>query len=339
MKIDQKILLLTHVASQLLGRWFPAPSIFSYKLCNLGLLDQSTYRDLIECDMGADDPYFGWLWSYVEQGRLTVAKLLDAVERHVDLVLRDDGNMIFIDSPYYPESLRFIARPPLVLSVLGQVDLLLNRCVGVIGSRRASYESLRASAEVGQKLSELGFSVVSGGAIGCDIASHEGVLQNSSDARAVVVFAGGLSSRFPRCNERTFNELLERGGLFVSERLWFQQVLPHDFIARNRLLSGLSEAVVVMGASIKSGTMVTAREALEQGRDVYVFSPSDVPDVRMDGSVSLSQDGAQVFKSADELLGFLNAGLHDVPILLGSLQEGGFNKFYGGDLPLVGGPW
>jgi DNA processing protein len=306
MRIEEKYLLLTHVASQIIGRWFPAPRVSPEKMYGQSGLSEPTFRDLIEWDLADDDPVFKWLWPYVESGRVTLRALIDAAERHIDHALRDDGHLIFIDSPRYPVNLRAIARPPLVLSALGQLDSLPRRSVGVIGSRRASYESLKASVDVGRALARHGFTVVSGGAIGCDIAAHEGVLSEPGSVGAVVVFAGGLSSRFPRCNERTFNEILERGGVLLSERLWSQRVMPYDFPARNRLISGISESVVVMGASLRSGTMVTAREALEQGRDVYVFDHSLSTDIRMEGSSNLSQDGALLFERADELMGFLS---------------------------------
>jgi DNA processing protein len=313
MRIEEKYLILTHVASQIIGRWFPAPRVGPEKLYGLGHRANPSFLELIERDLADDEPVFGWLWPYVESGRLTVRSLIDATERHIDQVIADDGHLVFIDSPRYPVNLRAIARPPLVLSALGQLDALSRRSVGVIGSRRASYESLRASVDVGRELARQGFAVVSGGAIGCDIAAHEGVLSGPGRAEAVVVFAGGLSSRFPRCNERTFVEILERGGVLLSERLWFQRVMPHDFPARNRIISGISEAIVVMGASLRSGTMVTAREALEQGRDVYVFDHCLSTDVRMEGSSNLSQDGALLFERAEELMGFLRSddGLFD----------------------------
>jgi DNA processing protein len=158
------------------------------------------------------------------------------------------------------------------------------------------------SVAVGRSLAELGRVVVSGGAIGCDIAAHEGVLQNTKNpAGAIIVFAGGLSSRFPRCNERVFRSVLDHGGLFVSERLWYQDVLPRDFPSRNRIVSGMCEATIVMGAAMRSGSMITAQEALEQGRDVFVFEPSDT-DIRFDGSRSLITEGAQAFKEAAEVL-------------------------------------
>jgi DNA processing protein len=144
--------------------------------------------------------------------------------------------------------------------------------------------------------------VVSGGAFGCDIAAHLGVLRGRfNPAPAICVFAGGLARLYPRANDRVFRQLLATGGVLVSERLWYASCRPRDFTARNRIIAGLSGLTVVMQAAQRSGALVTARLALDRGADVAVLHhPQD--DVRARGSQQLLADGAVGFYTVHELL-------------------------------------
>ena len=149
-----------------------------------------------------------WLEGLIRQGKISIDVLSEAAARHCDAVQAAGGHVVAISSDLYPPLLRHIARPPHCLSLLGNPNLLIHRGIAVIGSRRATAGSLRLSMEVGRAIVDRGWVVVSGGAIGCDIAAHEGALQAShSPIGAIIVFAGGLASRFPRCNERVFRSV------------------------------------------------------------------------------------------------------------------------------------
>jgi DNA processing protein len=303
MRFEEKFFVLSHVACQLLGRWFSIPSVGvdCHGYASEGL-DAQSWRSLLEADLSSLRPVIPWLEVLLRQRKISVDALSEAAARHCEAVQSGGGHIVAMSSDLYPRLLRHVARPPHCLSVMGNPHLLTARGVAVIGSRRASADSLKVSMEVGRAIAEKGWVVVSGGAIGCDIAAHEGALQGEqSPVGAVIVFAGGLASRFPRCNERVFRSILDRGGLLVSERLWYQDVLPRDFPTRNRIVSGMCDATIVMGAALRSGSMITAQEALEQGRDVFVFQPSDT-DIRFDGSRSLIAEGAQAFKDAAEVI-------------------------------------
>jgi DNA protecting protein DprA len=327
MILNELLTAMTHVASQLTGIWFPAPiaggeagrmdpvsaAVEQYRdggLCRVG---QQSWIELLEVELSGFKPRLPWLEKLLRARRISLAVLADSAVRHFNGVTSASGTMISIHSPFYPPLLRQVARPPLYLTALGNVGLLRGSCVAVIGSRKASYEALRASVDVGMSLSKSPWTVVSGGAIGCDIAVHEGMLASGQDdVSAIIVFAGGLHARFPRCNDRAFSEVLARGGLLVSERLWFQDVLPRDFPARNRIVSGMCAVTSVMSAASRSGSLITAHEALEQGRDVYVF---DIPgdDARMDGSRQLISDGACPFFTPEEFMDYLSQGYPVVP--------------------------
>jgi DNA processing protein len=192
-----------------------------------------------------------------------------------------------------------------MLSTLGSIDILASPMIAVIGSRQPSYFGLQQSFLIGKELSSLALTVVSGGALGCDIAVHQGVMSSGSNpSQACVVFAGGLSRLYPRRHGSIFDQILERGGLFLSERPWYQGCQKRDFPIRNRIVSGMSEAVIVSQAAIGSGSLITAHEALEQGRDVYVLKHND-GDVRAQGSEQLLEDGAIAFSNVAELVEYL----------------------------------
>ena len=317
---DELLTAITHVGTQLIGRWFPLPKIteasrrepLSQRILDLhskgGLaqLDQESWIELLELDMSSFRPCLLWLEGALRARKIGISILAEAATRHFQSTAAGFGATISIHSHIYPPLLRQISRPPLCLSILGNPKILGNDSIAVIGSRKGSYESLRASIELGMVFAETSpWSIVSGGAIGCDIAVHEGMLASRMDSiSAAIVFAGGLHNQFPKCNARAFHEVVERGGVLISERLWFQDVLPRDFASRNRIVSGMCGATAVMAAAPRSGSLITAHEALEQGRDVYVFDTGD-DDVRLEGSRQLITDGALPFSSPHELLEYL----------------------------------
>jgi DNA processing protein len=269
-------------------------------------LDVAAWSEVILNEASCLKSVLPWLCPLLKRSDVSIEKISEAAFGHFSGVDKARARYVGFHDFDYPPLLRSIARPPLGISILGEVELLSVPSIAVIGSRRTSYEALRASVDVGIVCQRRGLAVVSGGALGCDIAVHEGMLVGNDDAvRAIIVQAGGLASMFPRANNRVFSEILSRGGSIISERLWFQDVRPHDFPSRNRIVSGLCGATVVMAAACRSGSLITATEALEQGRDVYVFchEPSDV---RFEGSVRLIEDGASPFFSAEELINNLS---------------------------------
>ncbi len=325
------IAALAHVCSQLVGKWLPLPTQTEIEPCKSNSraellfrdsgfsgLDVSAWSEVILNEVSCLKSGLPWLSSLLQRRDVSVQQTAEAAFGHFAGLGKAGGRYVGFHDFDYPPLLRYVARPPLGLSVLGDIELLSAQSIAVIGSRRTSYEALRASVDVGLVCQRRGLAVVSGGALGCDIAVHEGMLvANNDPVRAVIVQAGGLISMFPRTNDRVFSEILSRGGSIISERLWFQEVRPHDFPSRNRIVSGLCGATVVMAAALRSGSLITAIEALEQGRDVYVFC-HDASDVRFEGSARLIEDGASPFFSADDLINNLSI---DYGALTHSLQR------------------
>lgn len=291
-----------HVVSQMCNRWFPPPD-FSEIQTDFGMDLPGDEDAISRLSVDDWDNLLDWLRLHdrISAGCLNIAELkFGATQRSVATSIytfvKDSfclgASLVTIDQTLYPSLLRYISDPPLVLSVLGNTANLEGVCESIVGSRQASAFALRESFHLGRYLSQKGIVVVSGGAIGCDIAAHRGVLASGgSDAKAIVVFAGGLSALYPKVNSYWFKNLIDRGATFVSERLITAPCRRWDFAARNRIIAGLSNRLYVMQAASASGAMVTARLALDQGREVIVLvhPPGDV---RALGGTSLINDGA-----------------------------------------------
>jgi DNA processing protein len=198
----------------------------------------------------------------------------------------------------YPPLLREIVNPPQHLNYLGTLPPKDAKMIAIVGTRKATSEGKRIAKKIAKKLSAH-FIVVSGLALGIDAAAHEGALEGGG--KTVAVLANGLSKIYPSSNENLAKKILEKGGCIFSEYEKDMPPLPHQFLERNRIISGLSVATVVIEAPERSGALVTARNAAEQGREVFVIpGPADHPNYR--GSHLLIRKGARLVASAENIL-------------------------------------
>ena len=190
--------------------------------------------------------------------------------------------------PEYPQRLKQVPDPPPALFVNGKLPAPETPSVALVGSRKASVSGLDAARSLGRALGERGVCVVSGLALGVDAAAHEGALE--AGGPTVGVLGCGIDVIYPRSNRRLFERVRE-GGAIVSEYHLGEAPLAWRFPARNRIIAGLCEAVVVVEAAEKSGALITARHALDAGGDVWaVPGPPGLPECR--GSNKLIADGA-----------------------------------------------
>jgi DNA protecting protein DprA len=302
--------ILTHVASQLSSRWLPPPIVPPFDellwrrelasapgLTELTLAD---WRALVVFEAVQGRGALPWLPQWLSKHDPTGDRLTRAAHGLVRDAADGGGRLVTLADDTYPMLLEVIPDPPLALTVIGRVELLKGPCESIVGSRQASALALRESFALGRRLAQAGVVVVSGGALGCDIAAHRGVLAaEREDAPAVLVFAGGLSKLYPQANARWFDELRARGAALVSERLWNAPCRPCDFRARNRIVAGLSRRTTVMQAARASGALITARLALDQGRDVAVLL-HPAGDVRASGGGTLLAEGAAGIIGAED---------------------------------------
>ena len=206
------------------------------------------------------------------------------------------GMLLPMGDPRYPSQLYELADAPPLIWALGDLQHLSQPMVAIVGARNCSSLGMRMARLLARDLSELGYRIVSGLARGVDTAAH----QAAGPARTVAVFAGGVDVIYPKDNAVLAQEI-ERNGLRLAEQPPGTPPLSRHFLARNRIISGLARAVVIVEAAAKSGSLTTARNALDQGRDVLAV-PGNPLDARTAGCNMLIRDGATLVRSAEDIL-------------------------------------
>jgi DNA processing protein len=226
-------------------------------------------------------------------------------EQELEKATRLNIQAVCLSDATYPELLREIYDPPPVLFLQGDPTLLGSPSVAVIGSRAATDYGRRSAFSLARDLAEMGVAVVSGLALGIDGEAHRGAL--AASGKTLAVLGCGLDVVYPRQHQNLYQEIGEEG-LIVSEYLLGTQPDGFRFPARNRIIAGLSRAVVVVEATAKSGSLITATMALEQGREVFAV-PGRIDSPKSSGCHRLLVEGAHPALSADsivEVVGFCN---------------------------------
>jgi len=206
------------------------------------------------------------------------------------------GDMIAVMEDGYPLALSAIDDAPPLLSYIGNLKLAHQSCVAIVGARNASINGKKFAQKLGADLGAKNQIVVSGLARGIDTAAHQGALKTGT----VAVVATGLDVVYPEENQTLYKEICENG-LVLAEGALGQAPFAAAFPRRNRIVSGLSKGVVVVEATRKSGSLITARLAGEQGRDVYAV-PGHPLDPRAEGPNHLIREGATLVRSADDII-------------------------------------
>lgn len=210
------------------------------------------------------------------------------------------GRMIFAAEELYPLALSAIDDAPPVISVLGNPKLLNLPSIGIVGARNASLNGRKFAEKISRDLGEAGQIVVSGLARGIDASAHAGALPFGT----IACVAGGVDIIYPPENTKLYEQIKFEGCIVAESPLGMEPLARH-FPRRNRIIAGLSSGVVVVEATLKSGSLITARMAAEQGRDVYAI-PGHPFDPRAGGPNKLLQDGATLVQNADDILRTIN---------------------------------
>jgi DNA processing protein len=234
-------------------------------------------------------------------GNLRIAARSDA-EREIDAVDALKGRHLFLGETDYPVPLENISDAPPVLSVLGRADILNRPALGIVGARNASTNGRRFAEMLARQLAEAGLVIVSGLARGIDTAAHKGALESGT----VAVLAGGVDVVYPPENAALY-EAIRGSGAVVSELPPGTEPMARHFPNRNRIISGLSRGVLVVEAALRSGSLISARLAGEQGRDVFAV-PGFPLDPRAKGTNELIRNGATLVESAEDVLDVLRSG-------------------------------
>ncbi|MBI4979214.1 MAG: DNA-protecting protein DprA [Spirochaetes bacterium] len=220
-----------------------------------------------------------------------------------DKILRESAErgiaVITYDDERYPAMLKHIDNPPFILFAMGNTDAWTHNAVGIVGTRYPSHASLRYAFTLGAQLAAHGVWTISGMAKGVDAAAHWGAV--SAGGRTVGVLASGLDQVYPAENRNLYERVIASGGALVSEYPTGTIPEKFNFPKRNRIISGLSSAVVMVEAAARSGALITTRYALEQGRDVFI-APYDETNTRYFGNHRLYKDGATAAASYEDIL-------------------------------------
>ncbi len=221
-----------------------------------------------------------------------------SVERELALAQRHGACIITQADADYPAVLRLIPDPPAVLYLRGTLTAADAVAVALVGSRRASLYGLQSAERLAYELALRGVTVVSGLARGIDGAAHQGALNGSG--RTLAVLGCGLSRIYPPEHDKLAEQVAAHGAL-ISEYPMDAQPMPYNFPRRNRLISGLSQGVVVVEASHRSGALITADCALEQSREVFAV-PGPMTSATSHGTHRLIKDGARLVTSVEDIL-------------------------------------
>ncbi len=222
----------------------------------------------------------------------------EAAEKEIVRAEKLGIRILCLDGDEYPSLLRAIYAPPVVLYARGRLDALQAPCTAIVGSRAATSYGMKVARQMAADLTFRGVQVVSGMALGIDTAAHAGSLE--SGGATIAVLGCGVDVVYPRQNAQLYNRIMGQG-LIVSEYPLGTRPEGFRFPARNRIISGMAQGVLVVEAAQKSGSLITARMALEEGREVFAV-PGRVDSFKSTGTHKLLQDGAKLVHSVDDIL-------------------------------------
>ncbi len=222
----------------------------------------------------------------------------EAVDRALAWAAEDSHHIVTLADPDYPPALLGIADPPVLLYVRGDPALLSRPSLAIVGSRNATPQGRRTAADFARTLAESGLAIVSGLALGIDAAAHRGALDAGGATIAVV--GTGADRLYPARNRDLALEITARGAI-VSEFPLGTPAVAHNFPRRNRIISGLARGVLVVEAAPESGSLITARLAGEQGREVFAI-PGSIHSPLARGCHRLIRDGAKLVETARDVL-------------------------------------
>lgn len=218
-------------------------------------------------------------------------------DRYLSELAKKNIRIITIKDGEYPDILRNIYDPPVVLYVKGGLKRD-EKALAIVGSRNASEYGSKIAYKLAYKLSLAGFTVISGLAKGIDTFAHIGALE--AGGRTVAILGCGIDRIYPQEN-RKLSEKIENSGAIISEYLPGNKPMPYNFPARNRIISGMAMGIIIVEAGEKSGSLITANHALDQGREVFAV-PGNIDSINSKGTNKLIKDGARIITGIEDVL-------------------------------------
>ena len=250
-------------------------------------------------------------------GEQIVDKILDrsiknVVNRYIEYMENNNIDIITIMDENYPQNLKQIYDPPIILYVKGNKKILNNKAIAIIGCREASEYGKKAAKYFGYNIAKEGVNIISGLAKGVDSYSHIGniyaLVENSYQnvdnysacGKPIAIVGTGLDIVYPKENKELETEIIKSGGCIISEYPLGTKPNKINFPARNRIISGMSDGVIVIEAKEKSGTLITVDFALEQGKDIYVV-PGNINSINSIGTNELIKQGAKLITTYKDI--------------------------------------
>ncbi len=228
------------------------------------------YQLLRQC--GSIDQVFERLPQMAKNGgRLDGLKIpsITEIESEIEKLHKIGGEFIFACEPNYPYNLGFVEDAPPVLSTIGNLNLLTKTSLAVVGSRNSSMNGEKFAFNISQEIGRSGYVIISGLARGIDRYAHLGSIETGT----IGVLAGGINVIYPPENEKLYHDMKEKG-LIIAENPFGMEPIARHFPKRNRIVSGIAKGVLVVEAALRSGSLITARFALEQNREVFAVPGS-----------------------------------------------------------------
>jgi DNA processing protein len=289
----------------------PAEELARLRLARTEGVGPATFRRLIDRHGSARAALAALPRASAASGKPLTPWPEDLAQREMEALAQLGGTWLHLGGPGYPPLLALLEDAPPVLAVLGDPALLLRRQVAVVGARSASAGGRRLAEEIAAGLTAGGVAVTSGLARGIDAAAHQGAL--NAHGRTIAAVAGGLDQPYPPENAALQARIAAEGGAVVAEAPLGTAPLARHFPRRNRIVAGLVLGVVVVEAALRSGSLITARLALEAGREVFAV-PGSPLDPRAQGGNDLIRQGAHLVETAEDVLANLPPGPREMPL-------------------------
>ncbi len=247
----------------------------------------------------------GFLSSRVIKGILNHDRAKQAAARELDLIIKKRVRIVTLTDRHYPALLRHIPDPPPLLTHAGNIDNQ-TPCISIVGSRKPTSYGMTAARRLAAGLADKGFQIVSGMARGIDTMAHKAAL--SVNARTLAVLGSGLDRIYPAENYRLFQVIREKGSVFSEFKIQTQPA-AHNFPLRNRVIAGMSCGTIVIEAAEKSGSLITARFALEYNRELFAV-PGSIFSPKSRGTHALIRQGAKLVENETDIINELHHFVH-----------------------------
>ena len=230
---------------------------------------------------------------------LNKKEYINNLEIYIKYMTKCNIKILTINDKYYPEKLKRIYDPPVVLFYKGDISIVNNPSIAIIGCRDCSNYGVKLAEMFSNTLSMHNINIVSGLARGIDAHSHIGCLKGNG--KTIAIIGNGIDNIYPKENRELANKIIEKNGLILSEYVIGTKPVKKNFPARNRIISGISEGILVIEAKLKSGTLITVDFGLEQGKSIYAI-PGNITSNNSEGTNELLKQGAKIVTSIEDIL-------------------------------------